>query len=126
MKSLGLGGTGSASLSDPSPAWASGVSDTSEIREFLVWRRARLTPERAGLPRHCRKARVEWLRLEEVVLLADSQQWQRFSDPVRPPNAARYLFLDPRAKVFYADWKTVAHDIVAAMRSEAGRDPYPC
>ena len=59
------------------------------------------------------------------MLLADSQQWQRFSDPVRPPNAARYLFLDPRAKVFYADWNTVAHDIVAAMRSEAGARPVP-
>jgi len=34
------------------------------------------------------------------------------------------LFLDPRARTFYADWETVAHDIVAALRGEAGRNPY--
>jgi hypothetical protein len=36
----------------------------------------------------------------------------------------RFLFLDPRARTFYADWETVAHDVVAALRGEAGRNPY--
>jgi len=45
-------------------------------------------------------------------------------DPVRPLNSARFLFLDPRAKTFYVDWETVAHDVVAALRGEAGRNPY--
>jgi transcriptional regulator with XRE-family HTH domain len=45
-------------------------------------------------------------------------------DPVRPPNSARFLFLDPRARTFYVDWETVAHDVVAALRGEAGRNPY--
>lgn len=39
-------------------------------------------------------------------------------------NLARYLFLDPRSKVFYREWDIVARDIVAAMRTQAGRNPY--
>ena len=41
-----------------------------EIREFLTSRRARLTPEHAGLPTYGRSRRVEGLRREEVALLA--------------------------------------------------------
>lgn len=40
------------------------------------------------------------------------------------PNLARYLFLDSRAQELYAEWEIVARDCVAAMRIEAGRDPY--
>ena len=47
-----------------------------------------------------------------------------FSDPVRPPNTSRYIFLDPRAATFYTDWEAVAHDVVAALRGEAGRNPH--
>ncbi len=46
-----------------------------------------------------------------------------FRDPVSPANAARYVFLDPRATEFYIEWEKIAHDIVA-LRAEAGRDPY--
>ena len=52
-------------------AYGVGVMDTDqEIREFLTTRRARLTPERAGLPTYGRTRRVEGLRREEVALLA--------------------------------------------------------
>jgi transcriptional regulator with XRE-family HTH domain len=47
-----------------------------------------------------------------------------YRDPVRPPNTARFLFLDPRAKTFYVDWEKVAQDVVATLRGEAGRNPY--
>jgi PAS domain-containing protein len=193
------------------------VSDR-EIRDFLASRRAKVSPERAGLPLYGSKRRVPGLRREEVALLADISveyytrlerggargvsnevleavsralqldeaehahlidlvrtanlvrpprrtsgpaqvrpsvrrvvdcltavpafvfngrhdvvyanplaealflEW--FSDPVRPPNSARYIFLDPRAKTFYTDWDQVAHGVVAALRSEAGRSPY--
>jgi transcriptional regulator with XRE-family HTH domain len=189
-----------------------------EIREFLASRRAKISPERAGLPLYGRKRRVPGLRREEVALLADISveyytrlergeargvsndvleavsralqlddaerahlldlvrssdvrrparrasgpkqvrpsirrlvdglaaipafvynsrhdvlyanplaeamflEW--FSDPVKPPNSARYIFLDPRAKTFYMDWESVAHGVVAALRSEAGRNPH--
>ena len=49
---------------------------------------------------------------------------QHFDSPHGPPNSARFIFLDPRAHDFYADWETVATDAVAVLRSEAGRDPY--
>jgi MmyB-like transcription regulator ligand binding domain len=37
---------------------------------------------------------------------------------------ARFVFLDPRAERFYLDWDRVAAEVVALLRSEAGRDPY--
>ena len=39
-------------------------------------------------------------------------------------NMARYLFLDPRSRDFFVQWETVARDMVAAMRVEAGRNPH--
>ena len=42
----------------------------SEIREFLISRRARVTPEQAGLPTFAGARRVPGLRREEVALLA--------------------------------------------------------
>lgn len=47
-----------------------------------------------------------------------------FADPSQPPNTARFLFLNPRAPEFYVDWDTIAHDAVAILRAEAGRDPH--
>src|SRR5687767_9623863 len=46
------------------------LSKSNEVRDFLTTRRARLTPERAGLPRYGRQRRVSGLRREEVALLA--------------------------------------------------------
>ena len=40
------------------------------------------------------------------------------------PNAARFVFLDPRARDFYLDWDGIARDVVATLRSAAGRNPY--
>ena len=41
-----------------------------EIRQFLTTRRAKITPEQAGLPRYGGRRRVTGLRREEVALLA--------------------------------------------------------
>ena len=194
------------------------MSNADEIREFLTTRRAKLSPERAGVPRYGRKRRVPGLRREEVALRAGiSVEWytrlergvargvseevleaigsalqldeaervhladlvrtasaerpprrtsapQRvrpsvarivdvigpfpalvtngrldvlyandlakalfsdvFRDPVRPPNLARFAFLDPRARTFFRDWEKAAGDTVAVLRAAAGRDPY--
>jgi transcriptional regulator with XRE-family HTH domain len=195
------------------------VDAKAEIREFLTSRRARITPERAGLPWYGDNRRVPGLRREEVAMLAGvsvdyytrlergnasgvsenvlealaralqldeaerahlfdlartagpttprrrrrpSTQLvrpsvqrmldaitaapafvrngrmdllaanslgrafysQHFDSPHGPPNSARFIFLDPRAPQFYADWDKVATDAVAVLRSEAGRDPY--
>jgi transcriptional regulator with XRE-family HTH domain len=194
------------------------MDTTDEIREFLTTRRAKITPDRAGLPTFGRHRRVSGLRREEVALVAgisveyytrlergnargvsddvldavsralqlddaerahlldlvrtaNEQRPPRRTagpprvrpsiqrvvdalsdvaafvhngrldivyanplaaaiysdhdrDPVRPPNTARFLFLDPRAKTFYLDWEKVAQDVVASLRGEAGRNPY--
>ncbi len=47
-----------------------------------------------------------------------------YADPVRPPNNARFIFLDPQATEFFRDWDQVAADCVAMLRAEAGRDLY--
>ena len=191
----------------------------AEIREFLTSRRARITPDQAGLPWYGENRRVPGLRREEVAMLAgvsvdyytrlergnatgvsenvlealaralqldeaerahlfdlartagpttprrrrrtSAQRVrpsvqrmldaitaapafvrngrmdllaanrlgltfysQHFDSPHGPPNSARFVFLDPRAPDFYADWDQVATDAVAVLRSEAGRDPY--
>jgi transcriptional regulator with XRE-family HTH domain len=193
------------------------MSNSEEIRDFLASRRARITPEQAGLPAYGSKRRVPGLRREEVALLAGisveyytrlergnargvsesvlegiaralqldeaerahlidlmriatttrrvrrpTRQRVRpsvqrildsmtgtpalvqngrldilyanqlgsallseiFRDPVRPANAARFFFLNPRATEFYVEWESIAHDVVALLRAEAGRDPY--
>lgn len=47
-----------------------------------------------------------------------------FVDPQRPANHARFVFLDSRSHAFYRDWEATAHDAVAVLRAEAGRNPY--
>jgi transcriptional regulator with XRE-family HTH domain len=194
------------------------VDNRNEIRQFLTSRRARITPEQAGLPVYGANRRVPGLRREEVALLAGvsvdyytrlergnlggvseavlgalaqalqlddaerghlfdlaraanttarprrrpAQQRVRpgvqrildaitdapadvrngrrdilaanrlgfalyselFIDPVRPANVARFVFLSPRAREFFVDWEGAATDIVANLRTEAGRNPY--
>jgi transcriptional regulator with XRE-family HTH domain len=194
------------------------VDNRNEIRQFLTSRRARITPEQAGLPVYGANRRVPGLRREEVALLAGvsvdyytrlergnlggvseavlealaqalqldeaerghlfdlaraanmttrsprrrpAQQRVRpgvqrildaldapadvrngrrdilaanrlgyalyselFIDPVRPANVARFVFLSPRAREFFVDWEGAANDIVANLRTEAGRNPY--
>ena len=46
------------------------VDNRNEIRQFLTSRRARITPEQAGLPVYGANRRVPGLRREEVALLA--------------------------------------------------------
>ena len=47
-----------------------------------------------------------------------------FESREQPANSARFTFLDPAAVDFYCDWDRVADDLVAHLRSEAGRNPY--
>jgi transcriptional regulator with XRE-family HTH domain len=190
----------------------------SDIAEFLTTRRAKITPEQAGLPSYGRR-RVPGLRREEVASLAgvsveyykrlergnvsgvselvleglatalqldDAERTHLFdlvraaargsaspkrARPVRqrmrpvvqrmldqitapatvrnarldyvganalgralyapvfdsreqPANSARFMFLDPIAADFYPEWDHVASELVAHLRSEAGRNPY--
>lgn len=188
-----------------------------DVRDFLVSRRARVSPEQAGLGRYGGTRRVPGLRREEVALLAglsvdyyarlergnlsgasesvldalacalqlDDAERQHLFDLARsapasrrphqsrpaagpspavlailagmsgvpayvrtsrmeivaanglcralyggvldvdrlPLNLARFVFLDPQARILFGDWEHVADDLVGALRVAAGRDP---
>jgi transcriptional regulator with XRE-family HTH domain len=47
-----------------------------------------------------------------------------FESREQPPNSARFTFLDPVAQEFFLDWEKAAKDLVGALRSVAGRNPY--
>ncbi|WP_153142800.1 helix-turn-helix transcriptional regulator [Nesterenkonia halophila] len=55
--------------------------------------------------------------------LAQAFYQQVYDMPGRPPNIARYIFLDQRALDFHPEWDAVADVTVAILRTEAGRDP---
>jgi transcriptional regulator with XRE-family HTH domain len=187
-----------------------------EAAEFLRTRRARITPDRAGLPAWGERRRVDGLRREEVALLAgvsveyyirlergnlggasdavleavasalqlDEAERAHLHDlartaderapsrrpargTVRPPvqwlldsmsgtaayvrnartdilaanalgralyapvlvmpgrpNVARFVFLDPAAQEFFAEWDRVAGEVAALLRTLAGENPY--
>jgi transcriptional regulator with XRE-family HTH domain len=48
---------------------------------------------------------------------------EMFISPARPVNTARFIFLEPRSQAFYVNWDRSASEVVAVLRSEAGRDP---
>ena len=82
---------------------------TNDIAEFLTSGRARITPEQAGLPTYGKRPALHA---------------PLFESRVQPANSARFTFLDPAAVDFYLDRERVATDLVAHLRSEAGRNPY--
>ncbi|KAA9163267.1 helix-turn-helix domain-containing protein [Amycolatopsis acidicola] len=188
-----------------------------DVRDFLVTRRAQVTPEQVGLPQYDRDRRVPGLRREEVAMLAgvsidyytklergniagasesvldavaqalllnDAERAHLFDlaravsatgarrrraagspagvrssvqrvldamdvpaivnnarqdlvaanslgralyaplfDTERPPNIARFIFLDPRAQDYYVDWPLARRTTSAILRMEAGRNP---
>lgn len=212
-------GTARPSLAARERRTVGGMDNRSDVREFLTTRRARLTPDRAGLPAFGGNRRVPGLRREEVSLLsgmsvdyytrlergdlsgvsdsvldslaralqlddaetahlhdlaraanaspvARKPRRRSGGDTLRPsiqrlldaiteapaiirnnyydyvaanrlgralyspvfaqpvPNSARFAFFNPAAQDFYPDWDKVVQEFVAAMRGDAGRNPY--
>ena len=196
-----------------------GIDLRAEIREFLTSRRARITPEQAGLPAYGGNRRVKGLRREEVAMLAgvsvdyyvrmergtlagasesvldslasalqldeaerdhlfalaresapqgarrrtktsttvrpalqqvldaitDAPAWIRngrhdilamnqlaralyspvLTQPRRPANTARFVYLNPdAAREFFVDYDQITRDAAAMLRLEAGRNPH--
>jgi len=46
------------------------------------------------------------------------------TDPRRPANTTRFVYLDPAAEEFFVDYDQVARDAAAMLRLEAGRNPH--
>jgi transcriptional regulator with XRE-family HTH domain len=215
---MAVPGNVSASLVPSTGRSVDAMTHSEDVRKFLTSRRARITPDEAGLPVYGGNRRVSGLRREEVAMLAgmsidyyirlergnlsgasdsvlealgralklDDAETAHLFDLARaatasprvrrrhspqtvrpsvqrvidaitaapawvrndrgdvlaanelgralyldmmaevavPPNSARFTFLNPKAREFFADWERAADDIVAVLRSTAGKNPY--
>jgi transcriptional regulator with XRE-family HTH domain len=74
-----------------------------------------------GSPAIVRNSRVDYLTANP---LGRALYAPVFESREQPANSARFTFLDPAATEFFLDWERVAKDLVAHLRSEAGRNPY--
>lgn len=74
-----------------------------------------------GAPAYVRNGRRDILAANQ---LGRALYSELYANPARPVNVARFVFLDPRAHSFFLEWHVAANDIVAALRAEAGRNPY--
>ncbi len=101
------------------------VDNRTEVREFLATRRAKLTPDQAGVPLYGQRRRVPGLRREEVAQLAglSTDYYTRLekgnlrgaSDSVLEA-IARALQLDDAERAHL-------HDLARAARAGAAREP---
>ncbi len=81
----------------------------------------RMLDSMVGAPAWVRNARHDLLAANHLGFALYSEL---LTDPIRPANNARFVFLNPKSREFFVDWERAADDIVAILRSEAGRDPY--
>jgi transcriptional regulator with XRE-family HTH domain len=72
-----------------------------------------------------------WIRNARHDLLAANTMARALYAPMiasagagQTPNTARFVYLDPASKQFFADWERAADDIAAMLRQEAGKNPY--
>jgi transcriptional regulator with XRE-family HTH domain len=70
-----------------------------------------------------------WIRNGRLDILAANRLSRAlyssmFADPHRPPNTARFTFLDPASQEFFVDWDRAADDIAAVLRLQAGKNPH--
>jgi len=101
------------------------MDNRTEIRDFLAGRRAKITPERAGLPAYGANRRVSGLRREEVALLAgvsvdyytrlERGNLSGVSDSVLEA-LARALQLDEAERVHLFDLARTANATAATVR----------
>jgi transcriptional regulator with XRE-family HTH domain len=75
----------------------------------------------ADAPAWVRNARHDLLAANR---LARALYAPLLADPRRPANNARFVYLDPASREFFADWERAADDIAAMLRSEAGSSPH--
>src|SRR3954462_3365794 len=77
--------------------------------------------DQIAAPATVRNARVDYLGANA---LGRALYAPVFDGREQPPNSARFTFLDPAAADFSPEWDRVATELVAHLRSEAGRNPY--
>jgi hypothetical protein len=72
-------------------------------------------------PAHITNERLDILATNQLNAALYSELFGGREPPVSAP---RFVFLDSRAREFYLDWDRAARDVVAVLRSAAGRNPY--
>jgi transcriptional regulator with XRE-family HTH domain len=110
------------------------MDSRNEIRDFLISRRARITPEQAGLPVYGGNRRVSGLRREEVAMLAgvsvdyyirmERGNARGVSDSVLE-NLARALHLDEAERAHLYDLVRAANNSARAPRRPARQQVRP-
>jgi transcriptional regulator with XRE-family HTH domain len=101
------------------------VDNRTEVRQFLTTRRAKITPDQAGVPLYGQRRRVPGLRREEVAQLAglSTDYYTRLEKGNL--RAASDSVLDAIARALQLDEAERAHlyDLSRAARATAGREP---
>ena len=92
-------------------------SSKQKVRPSVQWMLDSMT----GSPAFAENGRLDALATNR---LGRAFYSHLFDGSGRPVNFARFIFLDPRAKEFYADWERAAKDSVALLRFEVGRYPF--
>ena len=101
----------------PAPPGAPRRPGSQQVRPSV----RRILDSMTATPAYVRNARLDVLAANRLgaALFAPV-----LSSPAQPANNARFLFLDPAAREFYSGWERQAQDVVAMLRTEAGRSPH--
>lgn len=96
------------------------TTGTRRVREELRPSVQRILAGMTGTPAYVRNSRMD-------IVAANSLCFALYADILSPDtlplNLARFMFLDPRSQDFFLEWNTIADDLAAALRTEAGRSP---
>lgn len=99
------------------------MDQRAEIRDFLATRRAKLSPEQAGLPRGAGRRRVPGLRREEVAVLAGvSTDWYIRLEKGHIAGVSDDV-LDAVARALQLDEAERTHLFNLARAAKPGRNP---
>ncbi|MFF1919805.1 helix-turn-helix transcriptional regulator [Streptomyces sp. NPDC058221] len=97
------------------------TATSSRVRPTIM----RLLDSMTGVPAYVRNARFDILAANTLgrALYAPVYDSPLFAQR-GPVNSARFMFLDPASRDFWADWDKGANDAVAFLRTETGRSPH--
>ncbi|KRE80868.1 helix-turn-helix transcriptional regulator [Arthrobacter sp. Soil762] len=96
------------------------TSGTRKVRAEVRPSVQRILAGMTGTPAYVRNSRMD-------IVAANNLCFALYRDILNadtlPLNLARFMFLDPRSRDFFVEWETIADDLAAALRTEAGRNP---
>jgi transcriptional regulator with XRE-family HTH domain len=97
------------------------ASGTRRVRAEVRPSVERILAGMTGTPAYVRNSRMDVVAANSVCFALYAGI---LSPDTLPLNLARFMFLDPRSRDFFLEWDTLADDLAAALRTEAGRNPH--